>query len=224
MAAGQSLLALYEIMVDRELGSAERAYERLTQQIPDGRAPTGQNNAPAPVTVPPALVALRAALGEAARQVPGLRGAALSEDVQNALARADRLHLRFATGLDGKEHREYQVRAAVWEGAGKWLARTKAGGGGAPAGAVPAPDQELAEWTKQLASLGAAAGASPRLKEAGDAARRIAEWSAGERRREVAISGVRGMGTAARPYPWLALVARPRSPSGGAVACPAGRG
>ncbi|HSI36524.1 MAG TPA: type VI secretion protein IcmF/TssM N-terminal domain-containing protein, partial [Tepidisphaeraceae bacterium] len=133
MAAGQSLLALYEIMVDRELGSAERAYERLTQQIPDGRAPIGQNNAPAPVTVPPALVALRAALGEAARQVPGLRGAALSEDVQNALARADRLHLRFAAGLDGKEHREYQVRAAVWEGAGKWLARTKAGGGDAAA-------------------------------------------------------------------------------------------
>ena len=101
--AGQSLLTLYEIEVDRDIEAALRTHEKLFQQIPKASGSADEQR-----KVPDYLAGMRQTLADAAARIPKLRSTALPEDLQNDLSRIDRQYLTRLKGLDGKDRRQYQ--------------------------------------------------------------------------------------------------------------------
>lgn len=114
--AGWSLLAVYEIELDRDIEAASRNYEELLAQIVKS------------ANTPAQLLAMRESLASAAQKLPQFRGSSLSSELQNHLSRFDRIYLSPMKGPDGKEYRRYQVHAEIYAGIERLLADLKPGG------------------------------------------------------------------------------------------------
>jgi hypothetical protein len=173
VAVGQSLLVLYQIEVDRDTDAAQRTHEKLIQQIP--KASTGQ------ARTPDYLLTLRESLSASKAQIPKLSGASLPDELQNELSQVDRMYLPRVKGLDGAQHRQYQVHGQIYELVAQQLARssTAAPPPRPPAGAI---DRESADAVARIMSLPAIGGAGTargaRLEQVCTFAKQVIEWSA----------------------------------------------
>ncbi|HEY7115711.1 MAG TPA: type VI secretion protein IcmF/TssM N-terminal domain-containing protein [Tepidisphaeraceae bacterium] len=191
--AGQSLLALYEIEVDRDIEAALRNHEKLIQQIPKPAAPGAENK------TPDYLLALRQSLSDALARIPKLRTVALPEDLQNDLSRIDRQYLTRLKGLDGKERRQYQVHAQVFQAIGKQFAppattATTPGGLESFRAAAEALDRQTADLTTHIAALPGDAGTGgERLQQVCVLGKSLAEAAARQQRYRLVDSALTGV-------------------------------
>jgi hypothetical protein len=178
-AAGKSLLALYQIEVDRDIEAATRAHERLTQLIPRS-APASSD-----AKVPDHLLKIRQRLVEESAKFPKMRNTALPEDLQNDLSRIDRLYLSTVKAADGRDQRTFDRCAQIYARAKDQLdaADQTASASGSAKAALDQVDADAAATSKQIDQLAADPGdGASGLQDAAKAARTVAGWAAKYRR------------------------------------------
>jgi hypothetical protein len=178
-AAGKSLLALYQIEVDRDIEAAMRAHERLMQLVPR-TAPAGSE-----AKVPQHLLTLRQRLIDESAKFPRMRSSALPEDLQNDLSRIDRLYLSTVKAADGRDQRTFDRCAQIYASAKAQLdaAEQTASLSGSAKVALGQVDADAAAAAKQIDQLAADSGdGASGLQDAAKAARTVAGWAAKYRR------------------------------------------
>jgi hypothetical protein len=195
--AGKSLLAMYQIEVDRDIEAARRAHEQLFRMIPKPGS-SGEDS-----KVPEHLATLRLRLVRQTEMFPKLRNTALPEDLQNDLSRIDRRYLSTVKGADGREQRAFDRCAQIYSRAKDQLDGADRPPAGSPKAALDQLDAETAATLSQIEQLSADQGdGSEALKDAAKAARSVTEWAARYRRfilQKTAATGIapRDVGTLA---------------------------
>ncbi|HEY8750583.1 MAG TPA: type VI secretion protein IcmF/TssM N-terminal domain-containing protein [Tepidisphaeraceae bacterium] len=170
-ATGKSLLAMYQIEVDRDIEAAMRAHERLIQTIP--RATPGSE-----VKVPQHLSTLRQQLVGESATFPKMRNIAMPDDLQNDLSRIDRIYLATVKGNDGKEQRAYDRSAEIYARVKELL--ESAQNTGARSSQI---DSETAATMSRIDQLAADAGEGTNgIQDAAKAARAVTNWVSRYRR------------------------------------------
>jgi hypothetical protein len=178
-AAGKSLLAMYQIEVDRDIEAAMRAHDRLKQMIPSS-APAGGD-----VKVPGHLISLRQRLVEQSESFQKMRSIALPDDLQNDLSRIDRLYLSTVKGPDGREQRAFDRCAQIYARAKDQLdaAERTANASGSARASIDQIDADAAATISQIDKLAADSGdGAAGLQDAAKAARAVTSWVARYRR------------------------------------------